>query len=61
MQIGRQGDAGGLQDAADLAGPVVRAMMPCRPSRWLPPGGGEVAQQIAHPTNQGRGELIKTV
>ena len=27
MQIGRQGDAGGLEDAADLAGDAVRVVM----------------------------------
>jgi hypothetical protein len=61
VQIGRQGDAGGLADAVDLAGEAVRAVMPCRPSRWCLMEVVEVAQQVAPSDKSGRGKLIKTV
>ena len=62
MQIGRQGAAGGLEDAADLAGdggaggdalPSFSMVASWRRSR--------VAQQVAPSDKSGRGELIKTV
>ena len=62
MQIGRQGDAGGLEDAADLAGdggaggdalPSFSIVSFWRRSR--------VAQQVAPSDKSGRRELIKTV
>ena len=62
MQIGRQGDAGGLEDTADLAGDGDAggdALPSFSMGRLLE--AVEVAQQVAPSDKSGRGELIKTV
>jgi hypothetical protein len=62
VQIGRQGDAGGMEDAADLAddGGSGRDALPSF-SVVAARSRSRVAQQVAPSDKSGRGELIKTV
>jgi hypothetical protein len=59
VQIGRQGDAGGLEDPADLAGDRGAGGDALLDGRLREAVEGRA--QVAPSAKSGRGELIKTV